>query len=476
MPESAPTGRWPSAAPALTVRDGLALAAALAAGILGPFSPWPVELAPAGRAALAVTAAVVILWGSGAVPSAVAALLAVVLLTTSGAAPLAGALGGFSAPIVFFLLGVLGLGVAAVESGLGRRLAALLLARAAGHPRRLYTDMLVGFALLAFIVPSATTRGGVLLPVYEEALRLLNAPPHSPLAKAVMQGLSAVNRLGSTAILTGGITPITAAGLIGGFTWGRWFLIAAPPVYLIMILGGLAIALIYRPHITVTDGSLPKPLPWTPREVRALVITVAVAALWITESLHHLDPAIPALVGLVVACLPGVGVVRWNAVERDLGWPNVLVIGAALSVAKALNQSGAAAWLAVGARGLLNVVPASPWATVLMLVVVSFLVRIVLPNIASYLTLMVPLSMALAAELGLNPLVCAMLVTVAGDSVLYFPAQSASSLMVAERGHLSPGDVLLFGLVMSLVTAGVLLGFAIPYWSWLGEPLIMAGR
>ena len=105
----------------------------------------------------------------------------------------------------------------------------------------------------------------------------------------------------------------------------------------------------------------------------------------------------------------------------------------------------------------------------------SFAVRIVLPNIGSYLALMIPLTMALARELGLNPLIAALLVTIAGDSVLYYPAQSASSLIVAERGYLEPSDVLGLALWMTVLTSLVLLLIALPYWTWLGEPLILAG-
>jgi di/tricarboxylate transporter len=119
-------------------------------------------------------------------------------------------------------------------------------------------------------------------------------------------------------------------------------------------------------------------------------------------------------------------------------------------------------------------VAANAWLAAAGLLVVSFVVRLVLPNIASYLTLMIPLTMALASEIGLNPLVTALLVTIAGDAVLYYPAQSPSSLIVAERGHIQPGEVVRLGLLMTVIASLVLLLFAVPYWSWIGEPLVAA--
>ena len=450
------------------------LAIAVLGGVVGGRMPWPAELAPPGRAALAVMLAVVVLWTSGAVPSAVAALLAVVLLIVSGAAETADALYGYSRPVVFFLLGVLGLGLATMESGLGQRLATRILARAAGRPGLLYRDMILSFAALAFVLPSASTRGSVLLPVYEEVLRLHGEPAESPLTKAVMQGLSALNRLGSNALLTGGITPITAAALIGGFSWGSWFVLVGPPVYTILVLGGLLVYLLYRPRARAAIADPPPRPAWSTSEYRALAITFGVVALWLTESVHHLDPAIPALIGLIAACLPRIGVMHWSTVERGLGWSNLLVLGAALSLANALTETGAAAWLAAPARSLLGGLT-EPWALAVGLIAVSFAVRIVLPNIGSYLALMIPLTMALARELGINPVIAALLVTIAGDSVLYYPAQSASSLIVGERGYLRPPEVLWLALWMTVLTALVLLLVALPYWAWLGEPLMPAG-
>jgi hypothetical protein len=79
--------------------------------------------------------------------------------------------------------------------------------------------------------------------------------------------------------------------------------------------------------------------------------------------------------------------------------------------------------------------------------------------------------MQLAPDLGLNPLVCGMLVTIAGDSVLFYAAQSSSSFIVAERGHLLPAEVFRLAVIMSALVVVVLLAVALPYWAILGEPI-----
>jgi di/tricarboxylate transporter len=66
---------------------------------------------------------------------------------------------------------------------------------------------------------------------------------------------------------------------------------------------------------------------------------------------------------------------------------------------------------------------------------------------------------------------------IAGDSVLYYPAQAASSLVIYERGYLTAAEIFRFGLLMTFVAFIVVMVIALPYWSIVGEPLLqIVGR
>lgn len=111
--------------------------------------------------------------------------------------------------------------------------------------------MLLAFPLLTFLLPSATTRTGILIHVYDQPLELSLVPRGAPLTKAIMMALNSINRLASTVLLTGGITPITAAALIGGISWTRWLILLSVPYYVILVLGAGLIYVRYRrggPH------------------------------------------------------------------------------------------------------------------------------------------------------------------------------------------------------------------------------------
>ncbi|HXH12309.1 MAG TPA: SLC13 family permease [Alphaproteobacteria bacterium] len=454
----------------------IAVLVGICAGMLA--LPAPEGLSPTGQRVIVVAVAAIGLWSTDALPAGLTSMLVVVLLVLLGGVPtFREALAGFAHPVAYFLIGVLTIGLAVSRSGLAERIARFFLWRARGRPQALYIQMLLAFPLLTFLLPSATTRTGILIHVYDQALELSHVPRGAPLAKAIMMALNSINRLASTVLLTGGITPITAAALIGGISWSRWFVLMSVPYYAILLLGsGLIYRLYGRGFGTVLSvPALEAPRPLSGRELRTVLITLGASLLWLTDAWHHWHPALPALLAWICLLAPGIGVLSWSDFERHLGWANVFVLAASLSLAQAMVGSGAAAWLA---DRLVWATPAEatrPWLVIAMLLLAAAPVRLLIPNITGFLAITIPIAMSVGTATGLNPVVCGLLMMIAGDAVLYYPAQSASSLVVYERGHLSGPEIFRFGLWMTLVAYVVVLIVALPYWTAVGEPLLMGG-
>jgi anion transporter len=481
-----------------SVRSRLAcLALGVVVAAVVALLPTPDGLSVAGQRAIAVTLLATVLWSTEALPVAATALACVALLPVVGATPtIGGALVGFAQPVPYFLYSVLALGLAAGRSGLAERVARWFLALARSRPDLLYWQLICSFVALAFVLPSASTRTGLQLPIYHEALLVLGAGPGSRLGKAVMQALAQLNRFGSNALLTGGVTPVTAAALIGGLGWVEWFVLMALPVYALLGLGAVAVYVAYRPFEqpvertaaattadapavvappVVSDGSLLQSRPTPGTDVRACAILLVVSALWLTDAWHGLDPAVPALFGVVLMVMPVIGVMSWSEVERGVGVGLVFVIAASLSLAQTVVSTGGAAWLGAWLVAGLRPFVDAPLVLVTLLMLISLVARALLSSITAFLTVLIPLVAALAQAIGLNPLPCCLLVTLVGDAVVYYAAQSSSSLMPFEYDYLTAGDVLRFGLLMSVVAVVVGL-LALPYWAWLGQPLIAAPR
>src|SRR5437867_8165825 len=111
--------------------------------------------------------------------------------------------------------------------------------KARGRSLTVYLQLVMSFPVLTFLLPSATTRSGILIHIYDEVFALGRVERGADVAKAVMLALSSINRLASTSLLTGGITPVMSAALIGGMSWTGWFALMAVPYYAILLLGGV---------------------------------------------------------------------------------------------------------------------------------------------------------------------------------------------------------------------------------------------
>ena len=240
-----------SAAAVLTTaawwRSLLPLSLPFACGAAVLLVPTPSGLAPAGQRVLAVTALAIGLWIAEALPVGVTSLLVVLALVLSGGVPgFREALSGFAEPVAYFLVAVLTIGLAVLRSGLAERVARFFLRQCRGRPRALYLQLLLAFPLLTLLLPSATTRTGILIHVYDQALTLSHVPRGAPLAKAIMMALNSINRLASTVLLTGGITPVVSAALIGNIGWSRWLVLMGVPYGMLLALGAGLIYLLYR--------------------------------------------------------------------------------------------------------------------------------------------------------------------------------------------------------------------------------------
>ena len=438
--------------------------------------PTPEGLTVQGQRALAVMLLAVILWATEAIPVPVAGVGGVVLLVLIGAVPELGpALYGFSQPVAYFLIGILTLGLAVQQSGLAQRLATWLMRGAQGSPRLLYIQMLFSFAALTFALPSASTRGAIMVHVYEQVLDHWNIPKEHPLYRATMMAMGSLNRLGSTALLAGGITPVVASGLLGDFSWTQWFVLMSVPFYANLIVGGTVLFLFYRSGFRLSDDAAAATVALdriSPVEMRAAGIVMITALLWFTDFAHGLHPAVPAMIAMCVILLPRVGILSWGEFERNLGWSNFFIIATSLSLSHALVTTGAAAWFSETLVGGVSQLASSPMLVLLLLCACFAVMRFILPNIAGYLALVIPVTMAAAESLGLDPLVCGMAAVVVGDSVVYYSAGGTASVFIFQRANISNPEIFRFAVTMTVIATAILLLGVVPYWGLVGHPLV----
>jgi len=431
------------------------------------------DLSVAARSALAVSSITVGLWASELIALPVTALLGMVLLYVTGAAGTADqALSGFASPVLFFLLGSAGLGIAAEHVGLTERMAAWLLERSRGSGRRLLGELLLSMPLQALAVPSAISRNAVLVPVYERVLDRLGSPRR--LGMAIMLTLGVLGPLASSALLSGGTSPVAASQAIGGFTWMTWLVALAPPYYVLLGVGGIAVWLFARPEraiVTAAEVQVTPPGRLGSAEWRVAAVCIATSLLWMGDRFTHWPTAVPALLALVVLVTPRIGVMTWQRFSRSAPWGICTVLAGAVSLAASLTRSGAAAWMAHGLFGRIAV-PSTSWAMALAVFAVMGLITLAIPNRAAAITLGIPLATAYAAGSPLNAAAAGLVVMIVVDAETIYPAQTAANLLAYDRGYFSGGQLARFNAITLAAAAAVVVFVALPWWSLVGLPAV----
>jgi len=449
------------------------IAFALGGYALARLAPPLDGLSSLGQSVLGAAFAGTVLWVSEAIPLGLTALLVLLLMGLCPGVRFADAASGFAGDVTFFLIGAVGIGAAVESSGLAERIARFLCRSARGNPTRLYAQLVAGIPVLALLIPSAITRNAILIPAYRDALDEMGLGQATRSGRTVMLALGILNPLASSALLTGGITSMTAATLIGGFSWLGWFTLMALPYYALLCCGAISLRLLVG---RFERGSDPVEAPvattqaFSAAEKRTLAVLAITASLWLTDSLHHLSPALPALLGAVLLMLPNVGVIGWKTFKSRLSWGLILTVGTSLSLATLMTKSGAATWIGEVVLNRVSGLAAAPHLLILGLILAVVLVHLAITNLAACVAILLPINSTIAARVGLNPILTGLTLTITVDAVILYPVQTAANLMAYESGYFDRTDVVKLGLGMLALTIVVVM-LTLPYWALLGLPL-----
>jgi solute carrier family 13 (sodium-dependent dicarboxylate transporter), member 2/3/5 len=435
---------------------------------------------PWAHRVIAIVATALVLWIGEGLDLAVTSLVVIALLAIFGpkssSESTRDALYGFQQTAGYFLLSTLVVATATVRSGLAARLARLLIAGARGSARRMYFELVCFMPPFAMMIPSATTRNAILIPAYEHVYERYGVERGERMSKLISLAMGLLQMVASTAVLTGGVVPITAAFLLGGMSWGEWFIYMAVPCYTIIFGAAVALFLWQRPKLV--DRSVvepaerdPKSKAWSPAEVRSAIVISIMTVLWLSDFLTGWDPLIPALLGAVALLSPGIGVIRWKEFESSSPWTLFFVTGSALSIAYAMEESGAASWMANALLGHVPLATMPDPLLLLTLLLVVVPVSILLPNRSGALGILIPLLTSISHGIGINPIPIGLMTTIVVQTTTFYSMQNSSTLLVYQTRHFAPFDLLRAGLITFGVSLLVIMVIAFPWWSLVGLPL-----
>jgi anion transporter len=389
-------------------------------------------------------------------------------------------LGGFASPILFFVLGSAIVGQAIISSGLADRVIRAILQLARYSPKRMVVQLVCFLPFTPLLLPSATSRNAVLVPMYESVLGQMRISKTANLSKLTMLVLGILNPIVSSAFLTGGTAPVIAAKMLGPFNWWQWFAMLAIPCLSVFFLGACYLFLRYPVGKTMGQayGAYEASSTIEPAVKQRLsksqwvmlAIMIGVDLLWLTDRWHHLNPAVPVILGTAVAFLIP-GIIKWGEIKHSGLWSTFITLGLLMSFINIMQETGVLDWLV---EWLNRSVPATsnPVVVGLYVIAIAVFLHLLIPSIPACLTFTLTLVIHWTQQLGLHPVMYGLMAMMVIDAGTLYPTQNTTNMIAYDSERTRPADIFQLGLVLIVAVAAVSMLIGLPLWSHANIPAV----
>lgn len=414
-------------------------------------------------------------WMTEALPLSVTALLPFIVLPLVGVADANKTASTYYSPVMFLFLGGAFLALAIERTGLHRRLALAILARAGHSPLRLLLAVMCATALISMFI-SNTSTALIMMPMALAMLASGGVREGETLgmAGALPMGVAFAATLGGYGTIVGTPTNAIAVALLQKslgveISFVEWSMYGLPLVALAVPLAALIIAKVQRIGESAFDPAAARaaihlPPAWTTPEKRLAPVFGLTVLAWVSMPLLKPlfppggldDGTIAALAGLTLFFIPdGTGrpLLKWDEANRA-PWGVILMFGGGLALAMGMTESGLADWMG---RMLLPL-KAVP-LPIVALVLVGFVVLVTefASNIAAASGIM-PVVSALVVALGADPILLALPAALAASWGFMLPAGTGPNALAWATGHIALPRVLKAGLLLDLAGVPLMVG------------------
>lgn len=298
----------------------------------------------------------------------------------------------------------------------------------------------------------------------------------SKFGTSLMLGIAYSASIGSLATIIG--TPPNAI-LVGhmsqnhGITigFGQWMIVGAPIAVVFMLIAWLLLTkVIYRPEITEIPGGAEliraerrKLGPISSGEVRVLLIFLLAALSWVFVPLiwRYLvgsaeDPPIgDAGIAMVIATLlfllpagakRGVRLLDWEAAVK-LPWGVLLLFGGGLALSAQFTDSGLTEWIGEVTAGLGGL----PVVLIVVIAAAGILFLTELTSNTATAATFLPVATAVAAGLGIDPMLLAIPVAIAATCAFMLPVATPPNAIAYGSGYVDIPQMAKAGLWLNLI-------------------------
>ena len=313
------------------------------------FYPAPVGVDDHTMKGAAVIVLAIGLWSTAVLPSSFGSLIFLFVAVILAIAPPRVVFSGFHSGATWLVFGGLVLGLGVKKTGLDTRFVRSLLAN---FPKS-YFGMIYGVfwigTSLAFIIPSASGRVALLVPIMAALARELGFNDNSASLRKGRTGLILAATMGTMVpafnILPANVPNMALYGAVDNvlkiqlsFTEYIWLNFPVMGFFPLIVYPAV-IALLFWDTPTYEESKKHSNL-WSGEEQRLLIILSIALILWMTDSLHGVSPAWISLGAAILCLLPRVGMLSPTVIGEDINYSPVLFLAGVIGLGAIANHVG----------------------------------------------------------------------------------------------------------------------------------------
>jgi di/tricarboxylate transporter len=441
------------------------------AGIALQFIPAPEGVGPDLLPVAGVVIFAVGLWATAIVPEYYTAIVFLVLAITLTGSERAVVFSGFHSTASWLIFGGLIIALAVQTTGLGARIAAIILPRMGNSYFAVLVGTVIVNGLTTFVIPSNTGRVIIMLPIFLALADRMGFAEGANGRVGIALAVGAGSLYPSIAILPSAVPNLVLLGaaesILGmHMTYGQYILAQFPVIALVSVIAVPVLLRFLFPDTARPSGEDVAMAPLGGAELRLLVILVATLALWITDFAHGISPAWVSLGAAVICMTPRIGMLEPSAMVRQINLAPWFFVAAVIGMGAVVAKSGLGDVIGGWLLAQVSLTPGNDFANLAAISAIGTVIAW-FATIPGAPAIMTSFAGNIAEATGW-PLSTAVMAQVLGWAMTMFPYQFPPIVLIVTLGGVSFGQATRLLTAVAVIAWLVMLPLQYLWWTQLG--------
>ncbi len=420
---------------------------------------------------LAIFLAAIILWLTEAVPNYLTSLILIIGLVLTNVLTETDAYHQLGHKVMWLNILSFILASMLVKTRIAKRFALWLIVKYGKNATMIIISFIVINLVLSAFISATTAKAAILLPIFMVIAAVYGATggkhKNNFGRNLVLQNLFQIN-ISAGGFITGSGANLLAGAMIAGaigiddFLYGDWSAAALPLALILIMIGWFVGTKIFFPlkpeerapqikgGMEKLREELKKMGPVRMEELKAVIIFVAVLALWATDRYHGISKTAVAFLGAVIALLPRIGIVKWNDV--DIPWHLLLFSAGAYTLGAGLKVTDLASISVNSLFDSLGLNDQTPfWVLYLLLTAAMVFSSLIFQSKTMRTLIFVPIAIGVANRFGVGVMSLAFPVALLIEHVYALPFNSKPAALLYVTDQYSWADTFKFGVTMLVI-------------------------